>query len=86
MHWLEQIKEIQKVKRDWHVMRAGDAMGFSSLHHVRASDEGSDVASDSEYVRDVACSIALQRLGEVPFVCVVRNQEESPQRWRFLHA
>lgn len=41
--------------------------------------------SDPEYAKDVACSIILQRLGEVQFVSVMRYQDGLWQMWRFLH-
>lgn len=44
-------------------MPADEAACSSSSYQVRASQEGSDVASDPEYVRDVACLIIVQGLG-----------------------
>lgn len=56
-------------------MPADDAVHLSSYHQVWASEEGCDVAGDSEHARDVACSIILQGLGKGPVTAVIPYQE-----------
>lgn len=75
LNWSVQIKVILKARRVWHVVRAEDRASLSSLHRVQASDKGSDVGSDPEYVRDIVCSIILQEPGEVLIACVMQYQE-----------
>lgn len=48
------------------------------------SDEGSEVARDPQYARDVALYIILPGLGKVRFEGVMHYQEDSRQIWRFL--
>lgn len=74
LHWSAQIRAILKAKGVWHVVRADDAVSLSSWHQVQVSEEGSDVASDPEYGRDIEWSIILQGLGEVPLACVMLYQ------------
>lgn len=79
------IKEMLKAKRLWHVVRAYDAASSSSSRQGWASDTGSNIGSDIEYARNVAYSIILQALGNVPFACVMRFQEDPSQMWKFLN-
>lgn len=64
------MKAILKANRLWHEGRADDTV-CSSSHHVRLSDAESDAASDPGHARHVAYPIILQRLGEVPFACIM---------------
>lgn len=85
LSWWAQITAILKATRVWHVEQA-DGVGSSfSSHQVRASEIGSNVACDTEYVMDVACSMILQGLGKVLFACVMRYQEEQSSMWKLLH-
>lgn len=64
-------KEILKAKQVWPVVRADEAASLSSSHQVQASDRRSDVARESEYAGDSACSTLLQGLGKVLSKCVM---------------
>lgn len=69
LYWSVQIMAILKAKLVWHVVRADDAVSSFSSLQLRASVNGSNVASDFEYVRDLTSSIILHVLGKVPFAC-----------------
>lgn len=67
-----------------HVVQAGDAASSSLWHQVRKSEEECNVANDPDYAKDIACSIVLRRLGEVPSARIILYQEDPPEIWKFL--
>lgn len=79
------MKTILKATHFWYVVRVDNAASASSSHQVGAGHEGSDVASDLEYARDVACWKGLQVLGEEPFAIFMQFQENPRLILTFLH-
>lgn len=79
-----QMKEILKAKQVCHVVPIDDAANSISFHVLRRSNAGSDVGSNPEYARDVACSILLQGLGVVS-IWFTRYQEDPRQKWKLLY-
>lgn len=75
-----------KAKFIWHVVQVRISANLFSSHQVQMSDEESSLASDSEYSRDIACSLVLQEIGQVLFTFVIQYQDDPLRMWRVLHA
>lgn len=67
------VKIILEVKRAWHVVRDDDAASLSASFQdgTDARADGARAIVNSEFDKNVACSVTLQSLGEVSFACVL---------------
>lgn len=87
LYWSDQLKEILKAKRERHVVWWENAAGFSVSHQdgTKRADTTTRGVMDDEYARDVAWSLILQGLGEVPFAFVMGHQDDPRRMWEFPH-
>lgn len=72
LYWSAQLKAILKARPMWNVLWVYDAASSSSWPEMRVSDAESDISSDLEYSRDVACLLIRQGLAEVMFACIMQ--------------
>lgn len=85
MFWSAQVKVVLKAKRVWRVVcEAGAACLTSHRVEMAIFETGAGDITEEELVRDLAWPFILQRHGEIPFLCVMAQQDDPQKMWELL--
>ena len=83
--WSAQIKAILKAKKAWKVVRPTSGTVSTTDGSSQVVTATSKKLLSEEAANDIACSVILQGLGEVPFAAVMQYQDDPQKMWNVLH-
>lgn len=88
LYWSSHTRDLLNAKRVWCVVYTGDMMHSILVHLLcpnTVAEDGSPMVSDPEYAKVMPCSVIFQGSDEVPFACMMQDQEALKKRRSFLH-